>query len=156
MRLFLWSLTLTLGACGGTKGDTGETGLTLPPASPATGTDTASGVGSDTPTGTRSLSHAVDIQPIWDNQCTPCHILTTSGDLSLVDGYASQVGVASLQLPSMNLIEPGSPEQSYTWRKLMDTHRSAGGAGSIMPLGSGLSPDKMERIETWIIEGAEP
>ncbi|MEM6929214.1 MAG: hypothetical protein AAF602_19905, partial [Myxococcota bacterium] len=65
--------------------------------------------------------------------------------------------VPSNQLPSMNRIEPGDPDNSYIWRKISNTHIAAGGAGNRMPpSGGGLPLVTREIWETWIFEGAVP
>ena len=64
------------------------------------------------------------------------------------------VGVASVDIPSMNQIEPGSPADSYVWHKMNGTHSSVGGSGSTMPLGSSVSQADLDLIEAWIYDGA--
>ncbi|MEE3296273.1 MAG: dockerin type I repeat-containing protein [Planctomycetota bacterium] len=72
--------------------------------------------------------------------------------------YDSIVEVAAVQVPGMALIEPGSPEQSYLWLKLIGAQDSVCGdgddCGSSMPLGGGLQPHQLDLIEIWILGGA--
>ena len=42
-----------------------------------------------------SLTHAADIQPIWDTRCGGCHLSSSEGGLNLVDGFESTVGAAA-------------------------------------------------------------
>ncbi len=66
----------------------------------------------------------------------------------------TQGGQPSLE-SSLNLVEPGAPDQSYLVFKLRGTASSAGGFGSQMPLwDAALSEDDIAAIEAWISEGA--
>ncbi|MFT4624383.1 MAG: hypothetical protein ACI8PZ_003042 [Myxococcota bacterium] len=154
VRMWLAAFTVTaMVACGG-KDEAADSGAGSTPPITATGGTTPAGTG--TGTGGTGVSHARDIQPFWDDKCTPCHIITSSGNLSLKDGHTAQVGVPSTQAVGLNLIEAGSPDDSYTWHKLNDTHESVGGIGGVMPQISRLSSDELDLIETWIVEGAQP
>lgn len=110
----------------------------------------------DEDVGSERYSHDADIQSIWNAECgAACHLgSSSSGGISLRDGYTSMVGVASKDIPSMALVEPGDPDGSYLWLKLNNTHLSAGGAGSIMPKSGALPSSDLAIIETWILEGA--
>ncbi len=154
MRVWGW-LAVMLVACGGKSDDSGDTASSTGTTTAPTGTATAGGGGTGTG-GATGLSHAADVQPIWDAKCTPCHIVTSSGNLNITEGHSAQVGVPSTQATDLNLIEPGDPSKSYTWLKLQDTHDDAGGFGSAMPQGGSLSSDELATIETWILEGAAP
>ena len=78
-----------------------------------------------------------------------------SGGLSIDDVYPDAVNVASDDIASMDLIEPGSTATSYLWHKINGTQSSVGGAGSQMPLGGPyLSSTALAIFETWITEGA--
>lgn len=89
-----------------------------------------------------------------------CHDQTTKTyGLDLSDGaaYNSLVGVLSTQLPTMNLVTPGDPDNSYLISKLEGT-----GLGSTMPVGqSPLAQAVIAPIRQWIAEltlpqGLEP
>jgi hypothetical protein len=107
------------------------------------------------------LSHAADIQPIWDDTClTMCHaaggtavtILDLSGD-----AYDNIVGAPSTQVVGMNLVEPGDSANSYLVHKLRGTQVGAGGLGAAMPSGSPALPEAtIAMIEAWIDAGAAP
>ncbi len=103
-------------------------------------------------------SHAVDIQPIWDADCTLCHgSRTASGDLDLSgNGYDDLVNVASGQLSSMDRVAPGDTATSYLWHKLRGTHLDVGGSGTAMPKAAPLSAADLATIEGWILGGALP
>ena len=95
------------------------------------------------------------IQDIWDTKCSPCHIGgSQGGGLALDDGHNALVGVPSDQVPSMSLVEPGSRDDSYLWRKLQGTYMELGGIGDSMPITGELSEGQMEQIGSWIDDGA--
>lgn len=114
------------------------------------------------------LSHAADIQPIWDQNCvSACHepggqwaALDLSGD-----AYDDIIGMPSL-VASANFIEPGFPQDSYLLHKLDGTYNldensggcGCNGGGALMPLGAAqpLSPAIRNTIRAWIEQGAEP
>jgi hypothetical protein len=93
-----------------------------------------------------------DVQAIFDNRCSGCHVGGALGGLSLDKGADEIVSVPALELPSMNRIEPGDPSQSYLWLKLTDQHEQAGGSGGAMPLGGNMLPQgELDTIEAWIL-----
>lgn len=103
------------------------------------------------------LSHAADIQPIWRSECSTCHTTSSNGGLNLADAYDAIVLTPSSDLPSMNLVEPGSPAESYLWLKLSNRHEAASGEGDWMPRGGKLLDDvECLTIQSWIAEGAAP
>lgn len=103
-------------------------------------------------------SFADAVWPIFDEECG-CHQDSNgAGKLKLTkkDAFDNMVGVPSNQLPSMNLVEPGSPMDSYLWHKLNNTQKSVDGKGKRMPPGGLLDADVLAGIEQWILAGAEP
>jgi hypothetical protein len=53
-------------------------------------------------------------------------------------------------------VEPGSPDKSYLYIKLIDTGESAGGSGLLMPIQQPpLDQDQIETIRLWIAQGAK-
>ena len=132
-------------------GSTGDTSATSSPTTSASGGSTGMAV---------ELSHAADIQPIWDKYCmTNCHMAGGSGAGSLLmDGsdYEAIVNVPSLGVPSMNLVTPGDQMNSYLWHKLDGTMMEVGGSGSKMPLGMAMTQDELDTVGTWIDQGAKP
>lgn len=124
-----------------------------------TACDTASSEDGETEgeTGGEQLSHAADIQPIWDANCVSgCHSPGGLGmPLDLTDGHAGTVGVASSQAPDVNYIEAGSAADSYLVAKLQGTHLDMGGSGAQMPLNQDpLDAATIGTIEAWIDAGA--
>ncbi|MFM7201130.1 MAG: hypothetical protein ACKO6N_10095 [Myxococcota bacterium] len=100
-----------------------------------------------------------DVQAtVFDGYCTGCHAGSNpSGKLSLQGGvsYAQVVGVAASQLPSMQRVLGGAPEQSYLYHKIAGTHASVGGSGSTMPQGGPPLPAGLQTLVfDWIQAGA--
>ncbi|MEN0064390.1 MAG: MopE-related protein [Myxococcota bacterium] len=101
---------------------------------------------------------AADVQMVVNARCAACHTVNGTGGLLMgTDNvWASTVNQPSGQLSSMDLIEPGDPDNSYIWRKITGTQIAAGGAGSQMPTNGALSSADLDVWETWILEGAVP
>lgn len=96
------------------------------------------------------------VVPILNQRCVMCHVEGGAlGELSLYpDPWNRLVGVASTQSP-LKLVEPGSPEKSYLYAKLLGTHGKAGGSGQRMPLPPDhLDAAELETIRQWILKGA--
>ncbi|MCX4244367.1 hypothetical protein [Paraliomyxa miuraensis] len=122
---------------------------------PTTGAADESTSTGDT-TGASAVGYADDVEPILEASCS-CHIDGVEAGLSLLDGHANLVDVPSTQVPALDRIEPGSPEDSYLWHKLHDTHASVGGTGNPMPAPvGGLAAGSLAIIEAWILDGAVP
>lgn len=180
-QLALLALALGLSACAGddsgesdTETTNGTTATTTGTATAGTATTTTDGTTEGTTEGTTSetttdgttsttaggVDYEGDIQPIWDASCVVgCH--TDGGskaDLPLGPGmsHGSLVGAQSVQLASMKIVEPGDPDNSYLWHKLNGTQADVGGSGLSMPFGAMLDGPELEKIETWILDGANP
>ena len=87
-----------------------------------------------------------------DNRANPAGNL----DMSSYDAtYAQLVNRNSVQATAMKLVNPGDPETSYLMNKLYGTHSGVGGNGARMPqYAAMLTSSDIERIETWITDGA--
>ena len=135
---------------------------TDPAVNPGVETDLADGVDTDCDgvidDGPFRVSHADDLQPIWELHCGGgCHGGDDPADGFDMTGDAwdELVGVPSTDVPTMDRVTPGSTEDSYTWHKLLGTHRDVGGRGVAMPKRDPQLPDsELDLIETWILEGA--
>lgn len=82
---------------------------------------------------------------------------SAQGELELHPKKAREklVGVASKQAP-LNLIEPGEPEKSYFFLKLIGGYEEAGGWGEIMPFDAApLKEKQIEAVRDWIAAGAK-
>jgi hypothetical protein len=104
------------------------------------------------------LSHADDIQPIWDDNCVDnCH---TAGGLAafldLNDGHATLVDQPATQVTGASRVASGSSADSYLVAKLRGTHIDFGGNGNRMPSGNNPPLDEatISMIEAWIDAGA--
>lgn len=145
------ALGLSLGGCDGD--DMGSDSAT---AGETDTTGTSSGTGS---TSGEPVDYAGDIQPIWDARCVAgCH--TPGGSKAAIPldssvSYDTLVGKPSVQLPSMNMVEPSDLNASYLWHKLKDQQGDVNGSGASMPLGSTLSADELAKVKKWIEDGAE-
>ena len=137
-------MTLLVGAAGCDGGDEGNDEAT------------------DTTEGGGELSHAADIQPIWDANCvTSCH--TPGGTAATVldlsgDAYEKIVDVNSGQAIGKKIVAPGSSADSYLMAKLAGTHIEFGGNGGQMPSGGAapLDATTQQLITDWIDGGALP
>jgi mono/diheme cytochrome c family protein len=114
--------------------------------------------GGDTPI----TPYEADIQPIWNAHCTGCHTPGGFGDVLhlTAPSHANLVDHASTQ-SALDLVEPGSTNQSYLWHKISGSHLAApaNGSGQSMPFGSTLSADDpaaATTVENWINDGASP
>lgn len=143
---------MTTAATSTTEGSdaTGETGDEVTD-------DTTSGE-----TGPGVVDYASDVQPIWNGNCT-CHLQGPSGTMTATvltlnpdASYDELVGVPSEQVPEMDRVTGGDPDQSYLWHKLQNTHLEVGGMGTSMPQGLQLGAEDLAVIEAWIAAGAEP
>ncbi len=120
----------------------------------------------DSTGGGAALSHAADVQPIWDAHCVDaCHeeggqwgfLLDMSGD-----AYGVLVDKPSPSYMSLTLVVPGEPNESFVWHKIMGTQASVGGGGVQMPSArpmmepTVLSQEELDTIEQWIAGGANP
>jgi hypothetical protein len=110
-----------------------------------------------------TVSFASDVQPILTGSCafSGCHgtVNANPGGKPMVlaagQAYDNMVGVAALELPAMQRIRAGQPDASYVIHKLQNTHKTVGGSGDRMPLGSApLSQAQIDLIRTWVANGA--
>ena len=98
-----------------------------------------------------------DVMPILNSYCVMCHLPgSEQGGLGLYpDAWASVVGIPSAQ-SSLPLVDPGAPDNSYLYIKLIDSGESVGGSGRLMPIQQPpLDPGQIETIRLWIEQGAQ-
>ncbi|MBT8259518.1 MAG: hypothetical protein KJO49_13650 [Bacteroidia bacterium] len=100
-----------------------------------------------------SISFASDIQPIFSNNCVQCHDETHPTGLNLQEGFSYDllVNVSSNNYSPNLRIEPFSPENSVLWHKINDDGVFGGG----MPPNGSLSNFEKQKIEEWILQGAQ-
>ena len=105
-----------------------------------------------------TISHATEIQPIWDRDCVSCHIGHEDGRLDLTppNAMAHLLGQAS-QVPRP-IVVPGDVNQSYLHHKLRGTHNTGGvgGGGNTMPIQGLLDQSSLDLVDAWIEGGALP
>lgn len=134
-------------------------------------TSTSSGEAGDTTTapedsgssdGPVELSHAADIQPIWDASCLDPSCHDSDGpaaglDLQSDGVYDRLCSNNSAVITSINLVDCDGldPDQSWVYRKVIGDI-DLPGAGALMPAGGMLTPEELATIEAWIIGGALP
>jgi hypothetical protein len=104
------------------------------------------------------VTYATRISKILEANCGGCHGgANPSEQFDIVtEGAYDRLLEPSVQNPDMNLIEPGSPEESYLWLKLTGDDSITGDPMPVDPLMGTrtLSEAEMGDIETWIINGA--
>lgn len=108
-------------------------------------------------TAQRAPSFSKQVQPILDANCVACH-QTGSAQQGLVleSGIAyGALSKGSAELPTMKLVQAGSADTSYVYRKLSGSHAEVGGKGARMPLGGALQDGDVETIRRWIAAGAK-
>lgn len=98
------------------------------------------------------------VRPILEANCGGCHSeAENQGNLVLVgDGVYERILETSRQVSDLALIEPGDPERSYLYQKLIDGDDIIGSPMPFNPLtGAGrLSESELGDILTWISNGA--
>jgi hypothetical protein len=107
----------------------------------------------------RPLSYASDVEPLIVKRCLVCHE-TKDAKAKLVlevgTGYAQLVGRASTQIPELNIVEPGSAEDSYLWIKLIDEQSVGKGMPKTLFGSKRLPQPELDLIKAWISSGAVP
>ena len=98
------------------------------------------------------------VKKVLQANCGGCHGGPTPSeglDLTAEDAYA-QLLSPSIQEPGMKLVEPGDPEASYLWLKLLGGPGIVGKAMPIDPLNGTrmLRPSELDDIKAWIENGA--
>jgi hypothetical protein len=104
-----------------------------------------------------SISFEKDVLPILNSYCVMCHLPGgEQGGLSLYpDAWSELVGIPSKQSPLLQ-VEPGSPDKSYLYIKLIESGESVGGSGLLMPIQQPpLVQGQIETIRLWIEQGAK-
>ena len=94
------------------------------------------------PPGPSTVSWALDIQPVFNEDCIRCHGGAGGLDLESYDGAIAGGNSGAI-------IIPGNPDQSLLPRRLDGT------LPPTMPTdGPALSSPEIDRIKQWILEGA--
>jgi mono/diheme cytochrome c family protein len=93
------------------------------------------------------------VENVFTPACGSCHVAAGLGGLSLAgdDGLLARLLGASLGLPTMPLVTPGRPSDSYLWHKVVGTHTDIGGSGSRMPPTEPLHTAELDLLRAWIL-----
>jgi len=104
-------------------------------------------------------SYREHLEPLVLRRCRSCHTVEDPEAGLVLEagrGWEALVGLRSVQVPAMRLVDPGRLASSYLWLKL--DHTAAFGDG--MPrtvFGAKRLPDaELERFRRWIEDGARP
>jgi alcohol dehydrogenase (cytochrome c) len=133
-------------------------GPTMPPGSAGAGGGTA---GSSAPSATPNAFSAIYPEILASRCAGPvCHGNASTGGSLIVSGTNASAARTSLlnraasgsecSSSGLSLVVPGQPDQSLLYRKLMDMPP----CGSRMPPTGPLPPGEIDRIRTWIANGA--
>lgn len=110
---------------------------------------------------------AEDVAPIFSAYCagSQCHAAASPTlGVSLTGAAPSAIrqgllGETSTEMPALSLIEPGSPEDSWVFRKISGDFSgldcSTGVCTRMPPAGMGPTADEIETIRSWIADGAK-
>lgn len=112
-----------------------------------------------------AVTLSATVQAALTSKCatSSCHDNTgPSAGMRLTTGrtFGQTVQVRSGQTPddscAPDRIEPYSPDASYLWRKVNDTHEEecVGGSGNKMPPSGTLTTQQKADLEAWILQGA--
>jgi hypothetical protein len=116
------------------------------------GQENTDGQGAGDACETQSGPSFSEIQAIFNSRCVSCHGFSGGLSLSSSVSHGNLVNVPSSQIPSLDRVEPGDPDNSYLVWKI---EGRAGVSGSRMPLGGPfLSQDSINLIRDWIAAGA--
>lgn len=96
-----------------------------------------------------------EVRPIFEANCSPCHFGGAVPSADLRVEHPSQFVEVPHPATGLDLVRPGSTEDSYLWHKLVDTHTELdGGSGGAMPPVGPLGDDDLETVRSWILGGA--
>ncbi len=120
-----------------------------------------------------TIKFSANVLPIFTTggKCTGCHAPGGSGytgtggasgglDLTTPNAYASLMGTgtgkASFEKPTYMRIQPGSPDSSYLYQKIIGSPSITLPVATRMPLGgTPLTETQINTIKTWIQNGAQ-
>lgn len=124
-----------------------------------TATGCPDGVNMPAPSTGAAVSFANEVQPIFNQLCTGCHVTGGLADLSgialkLVDGQSFDllVNQPSAQNPDLTLVMPGDSANSLLFQKVSSDSPPV---GATMPLiGRRLTSTELATLRDWIDQGA--
>jgi hypothetical protein len=147
----LLACSLLLASC--ESGDTPDD-ISLPA---GTGGGAAGGGAAGAGAGASMYGFEATVMPLVDEACR-CHqtepALMAPFSLKRGEAYDQLIGVASIDVPSMVRVAPGSLNDSYLWHKVLGTQVEVMGKGQIMPPGVPLNESERDVFARWIVAGA--
>ncbi|MDD9940410.1 MAG: hypothetical protein OXU20_05040 [Myxococcales bacterium] len=148
-----WSLALALFGCAEGAGGMPQMG-----SMPQEAVAPSSAAGAAAPaTAATAVSFEAAVMPIIDETCN-CHqtapVLMAPFSLKAGEAYDNLVGAPSQQQPAMQLVVPGSLNQSYLWHKLQGTQLEVMGSGEQMPSTFPLDEAQLNVFGRWIADNA--
>jgi hypothetical protein len=98
------------------------------------------------------------VKPILQSNCGGCHGGANPQmglDLTAPDAW-TRLRAASVQNPTLKLVDPGRPEKSYLWLKVVGDGSISGSRMPVDPLDGTrtLPADQLDSLQTWILAGA--
>lgn len=105
----------------------------------------------DTINGYDTVYFALDVVPIFVDQCWVCHPPNGGLDLGATNAYNELVNVQSIGFPSQTRVVPFEPLQSLLWKKVVHS----GEFGLNMPPNVILPNEDLTTIRNWIEQGAQ-
>jgi hypothetical protein len=104
-------------------------------------------------------SYRSHLEPLVQKRCLSCHTAEDPKAGLVLEpgrGWEALVGPSSVQVSSLRLVSPGSPESSYLWHKLDHTAKVGSGMPRTLLGAKRLPPAELERFRRWIEDGAQP
>ena len=107
------------------------------------------------------VSFMGQVQPIFNNSCGNglCHLNGQAANGLNLDASNSYDNIVSVPANapgfSLNLIEPGSPENSYLYRKLLNSSDADYFGGRMPANRPALAESNIQLIRDWITQGAQ-
>ena len=105
------------------------------------------------------VSYSVHLERLVIAHCLSCHDSEEAKAKLVLDpgtGYQSLVGPRSTEKPEMALVEPGDPERSYLWLKLLHVTDDGKGMPRTLTGSKKLRDSELELYRRWIEGGALP
>jgi hypothetical protein len=150
----LLALSFLLTACGGDDEPEG------PSPAPTPTPDAGAGADAPPPAPPQEVTLAQLHAEVFLPSCAGagCHIGAANSwgiDLTDDEGLLDRL-LSPAQGADLPQVTPGDLANSYLWLKCQDEHRTVGGGGSRMPLGSSLTEAQTSTLRDWILGGALP
>jgi hypothetical protein len=106
-----------------------------------------------------AVSYSRHLEQLVVARCHSCHETGNAKAELVLDpgtGYERLVGPDSIQQPEMALVEPGKPDLSYLWLKLLHLTEEGKGMPRTLAGSKKLRSAELELYKRWIEDGALP